>query len=352
MAWYQITWGGNALSAWAAAAGTALLTLALLFAVKQFGVHRLAALAKKTDGTYDDVVVDVLRSTSALTIVALAVAVGAASLSLPREVDVWVWRAVVLVAAIQIGRSVTRGLKLVLEHRRARDGLRPGERTFGAATAFLVNLVVWSVLALAVLSNFGVEVTALVAGFGIGGIAAALAVQNVLGDLFAALSLYVDRPFDIGDFVVVDAFQGNVERISWRSTQLRSVDGELVVFSNGDLARARVRNYQRMTERRVVLRFGVEYATPTDTLEQIPSFVRDAVAGIEGLRFDRSHFMRLGDSSLDFETVVFVQSQDYAVLMDRQHRLLLALHRRFGEEGIEFAFPTRTLHVVSGAGAT
>jgi small-conductance mechanosensitive channel len=286
-----------------------------------------------------------------LTVAAIPVAVGAACLSLDPAVDLWVWRAVVLVVAIQVARSVTRGLRLVLEHRRARDGLRPGDRTFGAATAFLVNLVVWSALTLVVLSNFGVEVTALVAGFGIGGIAAALAVQNVLGDLFAALSLYVDRPFDIGDFVVVDAYRGTVEKISWRSTQLRSLDGELVVFSNGDLARARVRNFQRMTERRVVVHFGVEYATPTDTLEQIPKIVRDAVGGVDGLRFDRSHFMRFGDSSLDFESVFFVLSPDYDVHMDRQERLLLALHRRFGEEGIEFAFPTRTVHVVREAPA-
>jgi small-conductance mechanosensitive channel len=283
MSWWNAALGGNTVSTWAMATAVGLTTLAALFVAKRFGVRRLAKLAAMTSSAYDDIAVDVLRSTSVITIVAIAIAAGARSLHLDAVVDLWVWRGVVLVVAVQAARSVTRALRLVLDHRRQREGVRPGERTLGAAAAFIVNLVVWSVVTLVVLANFGVEVTALVSGFGIGGIAAALAVQNVLGDLFAALSLYVDRPFDIGDFVVVDTYKGTVEKISWRSTQLRSLDGELVILSNGDLARARVRNFKRMTERRVVVHFGVEYSTPTDTLQKIPTLVRDAVGEVEGL---------------------------------------------------------------------
>jgi small-conductance mechanosensitive channel len=233
----------------------------------------------------------------------------------------------------------------VIQARREQDATMPGARTFSAAAAFVTNLVVWSVIILLVLSNFGVEITALVAGLGIGGIAAALAVQNTLGDLFAAFSIYTDRPFDIGDFIAVDDFLGNVDRIGWRTTHLRGLGGETLVMANSDLARSRIRNYRRMSERRITVNFGVEYGTPAAKLAWIPKFVRETVEGIDGLRFDRSHLKGYGDSSLDFETVFYVLSADYTFYMERQQTLLMTIYERFEQEKIGFAFPTRTMHV-------
>lgn len=335
---------GNSLLRWAIAIAVAVATVVLLALAKRLAVARLATMSERTATAYDDVVVEVLRRTRTLTLVVAGLAAGARSLRLSDEADLWLGRGLIVVLSLQAGLWVTNAVKLLLA---ARNGLdeQPGSRTMGAAAGFVTNLVVWSVLVLVVLSNFGVEVTTLIAGLGVGGIAAALAVQNVLGDLFAAFSIYVDRPVDLGDFVVVDGFMGNVEKIGWRSTQLRSLGGEMIVLSNSDLAKARIRNYKRMTERRVVVSFGVEYGTPAAKVEAIPGMVREIVERIEGLRFDRSHFARYGESSLDFETVFYVLAPDYGVFMDRQQELLLALYRRFEQEGVSFAFPTRTVHV-------
>lgn len=333
----------NSLLRWAIAALVALATLVVLWLAKRLAVARLKRLSTRTETRLDDVLVEVLEGTRAITVVVLAVAAGARSLDLPDAADLWLGRAVVVVLALQAGFWVTRAVKLLVDGRSSDEA--PGRRTAGAAAGFVTNLVVWTLLVLVVLSNFGVEVTTLVAGLGIGGIAAALAVQNVLGDLFAAFSIYVDRPFDLGDFVVVDSFMGNVEKIGWRSTQLRSLGGEMIVLANSDLARARIRNFKRMSERRALVQFGVEYGTPAAKVEAIPGIVRETIEGIEGLRFDRAHFAKYGESSLDFETVFYVLAPDYVSFMDCQQELLLTLYRRFEREEIAFAFPTRTLHV-------
>jgi small-conductance mechanosensitive channel len=188
-------------------------------------------------------------------------------------------------------------------------------------------------------------VTALVAGLGIGGIAVALAAQNILGDLFASLSITLDRPFVIGDFLAVDGFLGSVEYIGIKSTRLRSLGGEQIVMSNADLLGSRVRNYGRMTERRVVFTIGVVYETPVEVLERIPALIREAIEGQPGTRFDRSHFAKHGGSSLDFETVYYVLSSEYNRYMDVQQAINLRVHREFAARGIEFAYPTQRLLV-------
>lgn len=336
---------GNSTLRWTIAIVTALVVLAVLALLKRVAAGRIAKLTARTSSRYDDVLVKVVQGTRTMTLFVAAIAAGVRTLDLPDEAVLWLGRGMIVVLAIQGGLWVTHAVRLVIASRDAKDEV-PGARTMHAAAAFMTNLVVWSVLVLVVLSNFGVEITTLIAGLGIGGIAAALAVQNMLKDLFAAFSIYADRPFDIGDFIIVDEFSGNVDRIGWRSTQLRSIGGEMIVFANSDLANARIRNYRRMDERRIVLPFGVEYGTPAATVASIPKIVRELVEGIEGLRFDRSHFKGYGDSSLDFETVFYVLSPEYAFYMDRQHALLMAIYERFEQDGISFAFPTRTLHVV------
>jgi len=335
---------GNPLQRWGIALLVAAAVIAALGIAKRLLVSRLVKLSDRTATRLDDVVVQVIQRTSSMTLVVAGIAAGVRSLELPRHGDLWLGRVMIVVLAIQLGSWITNAVRLLLDARVGPD-VQPGQRTMGAAMGFATNLVVWALLVLLVLSNFGVEVSTLVAGLGIGGIAAALAVQNVLGDLFAAFSIYVDRPFDLGDFVVVDTFMGTVEKIGWRSTQLRSLGGEMIVLANSDLSRARIRNYKRMTERRAVVTFGVQYDTANAKLAMIPGLVKQTIEGIEGLRFDRSHFVKLGESSLDFETVFYVLSPDYTAFADRQQQLLLSLHRRFEQEGISFAFPTRTVVV-------
>ncbi|AKF08491.1 mechanosensitive ion channel family protein [Sandaracinus amylolyticus] len=340
----DIRFFGNPLLRWGIALLVAAAVIAALVIAKRLAVSRLAKLSDRTATRLDDVVVKVIEQTSTMTILVAGVAAGVRSLDLPRDGDLWLGRVMIIVLAIQVGSWITNAVRLLLETRVGVD-VQPGQRTMGAALGFATNLVVWAVLVLLVLSNFGVEVSTLVAGLGIGGIAAALAVQNVLGDLFAAFSIYVDRPFDLGDFVIVDTYMGTVEKIGWRSTQLRSLSGEMIVLANSDLSRARIRNFKRMSERRAVVTFGVQYDTPNAKLAAIPGIVRQTIEAIEGLRFDRSHFVKLGESSLDFETVFYVTTPDFNAFADRQQQLLLSLHRRFEDEGISFAFPTRTVVV-------
>jgi small-conductance mechanosensitive channel len=208
---------------------------------------------------------------------------------------------------------------------------------------FIVNVVIWALVVLLTLDNLGVDITALVAGLGIGGIAVALAVQNVLGDLFASLSITLDRPFLVGDFLAVGDFLGSVEYIGIKSTRLRSLSGEQIIMSNSDLLSSRVRNYGRMSERRVVFGTSIIYETPIELVERIPSLIRDIVDAQEGTRFDRSHFAKHGATSLDFETVYYVLSAEFNRYMDVQQAINLRLHREFDALGVEFAYPTQRL---------
>jgi small-conductance mechanosensitive channel len=193
------------------------------------------------------------------------------------------------------------------------------------------------------LDNLGIEVTALIAGLGIGGIAVALATQNILGDLFASLLIVLDKPFVLGDFIVVGDFVGHVEKIGLKTTRLRSLSGEQLVVSNNDLLQSRLRNFKRMIERRVLFTVGVTYDTPLEKLAAVPGMIREIIESQPDVRFDRSHFKEFGSYSLNFETVYFVLSPEFGRYMDRQQAINLAIYDRFAQNEIKFAYPTQTL---------
>lgn len=205
--------------------------------------------------------------------------------------------------------------------------------------------MLWSVIVLLTLDNLGFDVTALVAGLGIGGVAVALAVQKILGDLFASLSIVLDKPFVIGDFIIVGEHLGTVEHIGLKTTRIRSLSGEQLIFSNSDLLGSRIRNFKRMYERRVVFTIGVVYQTPLEKLALIPSIIREIIESQKPVRFDRSHFKEYGAFSLNFETVYWVQNPDFNTYMDIHQAINLEIYRRFTREGIEFAYPTQTLFI-------
>ncbi|MBE0636789.1 mechanosensitive ion channel family protein, partial [Candidatus Bipolaricaulota bacterium] len=199
------------------------------------------------------------------------------------------------------------------------------------------------------LDNLGVNVSTLIATLGVGGIAIALAVQNILSDLFASLSIIVDRPFVIGDFIIVGEQMGNVEKIGLKTTRVRSLTGEQIIFSNSDLLSSRVRNYRRMYERRIAFTVGVTYQTTPEELEAIPVLIEGIVSCQPDVRFDRCHFKSLGDFALQIETVYYVLVSDYAVYMNVQQAINLGIMRAFAQRGIEFAYPTQTLFVQGNA---
>lgn len=206
------------------------------------------------------------------------------------------------------------------------------------------RIVLWSLGLLFVLSNMGIEITSLIAGLGVGGVAVAFALQGILSDLFASFSIYFDKPFRIGDFIVVGADAGVVENIGIKSTRLRTLQGEELVVSNNELTTARVQNFKKMSERRIVTEFGVLYETPHDKLQAIPGVVERIFEHLDGGRLDRIHFTTFGDSALIFELVYFVESADYTQYLDIQQAFNFELMTRFAELGITFAYPTQMIY--------
>lgn len=229
--------------------------------------------------------------------------------------------------------------------KRLREAADPSTASAMGAVSFFGRVALWGVVGLLVLSNLGFDVSAVVAGFGIGGIAVAFALQNILGDVFCSVAILLDKPFVVGDFIVVGAEAGNVEQIGIKTTHLRSLDGELIVFPNADLIGSRVRNYKRMYRRRVLFQFGIAYETPPEKVERIPELVVEIVEDVENCECDRVHFQSFGDSALIFEVVYYVAPPDYNLHMDRRQEIHLRLLRKFREEGVEFAYPTQTLYL-------
>ncbi|MHA6493602.1 mechanosensitive ion channel family protein [Pseudomonas borbori] len=214
--------------------------------------------------------------------------------------------------------------------------------------AIMVRLLVWAIMLLSILANLGVNITALVASLGVGGIAVALAVQTLLSDVFASLSIGVDKPFEIGDFIVFGAVAGTIEHIGLKTTRIRSLSGEQVVCSNAELLRQTLHNYKRMNTRRIVFKFGITYDTPTEKVREVSQLVADVVKAVPDTRFDRAHFLSFGEYDLTFEVVYIVLSSDFNKYMDIQQEINLKLLDEFRQRDIQFAFPTRRLEFVGG----
>lgn len=211
----------------------------------------------------------------------------------------------------------------------------------------ILNLVAWSIAIIILLDNLGIKVSALVAGLGIGGIAIALAAQTLLGDFFSYFIIFFDRPFKIGDFIIVGDYLGTVDHIGLKTTRIHSLSGEQIVFSNQDLTNSRVRNYKRMDRRRVSFQFGLIYQTSLEQLKKVPRIVENIITNIPETSFDRAHFASYGDSSLNFEVVYYVLGNDYNKYMNLQQEINFQLKEVFEKEKIEFAYPTQTIFLTN-----
>jgi small-conductance mechanosensitive channel len=346
MNFFDEVYFGNTLHSWVTALVVAIGATILLSIVKRIVVHRLGILAQKTTTDIDDLVVDLLNRTRIYFLFAIGLYAGSHVLAMNSDVGD-IRRTVVILLLLFQSAVWGNGLIAYLLGKMARTRLGGDSagNTTVTALSFISKIVLWSVVLLLALENLGFDVTALVAGLGVTGIAVALALQNILGDLFASLSIVLDKPFVIGDYIVVDALQGTVEHIGLKTTRVRSLSGEQIIFSNADLLRSRVRNFKRMQERRVAFTFGVTYQTTEAQLAAIPNIVRETISTQPDVRFDRAHFQSFGEFALLFEVVYIVTKPDYAVFMDIQQAINLALLRRFRTEGISFAYPTRTLVV-------
>ncbi|MDO9144718.1 mechanosensitive ion channel family protein [Rhodoferax sp.] len=337
----------NTLNDWTSAALAAAAFMLLLLALRWLVLHYLKRVAKSTETVIDDFLLDVLSATRVLLVAAIGLYLGSHFLTLPASLEKWVDRIFIIALILQLGFWASRGLIFWLRYHFSRgEEENQGARAMTLSLlSFLGQVVVWVLVLLSMLDNLGINVTALVASLGIGGIAIALAAQNILGDLFASLTIAIDKPFAIGDFIILGDEMGTVEHVGLKTTRIRSLGGEQIVLSNSDLLQSRIHNYKRMNERRALFAIGVTYDTPAEKLELIPELIKQAVAAQTDARFDRAHFKNFGAFSLDFETVYYVRKPDYNVFMNVQQAINLKLVRSFAEHGIEFAFPTQTLHL-------
>lgn len=343
---------GNDARAWLISAGVTVASFVALRLFANVSARRLGSFADTTRGYWDDVIASGLAATRGTLLLLVSIYLGSRPLTLP-DVAAGLLESVAIVALLlQAGFWASAGLTTWLMARtKATLEDDPAEVMTLNVIGIFLRLVLWSLVVLLALENLGVDVTALIAGLGIGGVAVALAAQNILGDLFASVSIALDKPFVLGDSVTVGDFQGNVESIGLKTTRVRSLSGEQVVFSNTDLLDSRLRNFGRMYERRVVLKIGVTYRTPREELQQIPDLIREIVEtrGGADVHINRSHLANYGESAIEFETVYHVLSPDYELHMDIKQDVFLAIHAAFDERGIEFAYPTRTIFLERGA---
>ena len=279
----------------------------------------------------------------------LALYTGSLSLTLTPEVDAVLSTTLVLGLLAQ-GALWANGIVNYMLGSWARQKFQadPTVSTALGSVGFLIRFAVWSTFIMLALANLDIDIGPLIASLGIGGVALALALQGVLGDLFASLSIIFDKPFAVGDSIQVGDLSGTVEHVGLKSRRLRSVTGEQLVFSNGDLLGSRIRNYQRREERRCAFTLGVTYDTPSEKLERIPNLIREIIESRENTRFDRCFFMVFGDSALNFEAVYYILVPDFKTYGETYHAVNLEIFRRFGEEGIEFAYPTQKVYFEGG----
>jgi small-conductance mechanosensitive channel len=336
----------NTLGRWLLAFGVVVLIVSALRLAASAVIRRLENLTKRTRPELDDFLVELLRKTKGLFILLFGIWVASLSLTISPANDARLRSILGVGLLVQGALWATAVVNYFLaRYRKQQEEEDPAMATALGALGFVAKAAVWAVFILLILQNLGVQITAILAGVSVGGIAIALAVQNILGDLLGSLSIVLDKPFVIGDFIVIGEFSGTVEHVGLKSTHIRSVSGEQLVFSNSDLLSSRIRNYKRMQERRAVFTLGVTYNTPPEKLEAIPEMIRRVVEGNEMVRFDRCHFKGFSDFSLDIETVFHMTIPDHDAYMDVQQAINLELYRLFAAEGIEFAFPTQTLHL-------
>lgn len=344
--WFEQIFSAKDLMSWLVTSILILFSTLTIKLILRLITARLRLLTERTASVWDDVGVDLIEGVNGAVVFAWLFFVSTKALSPSAFMQKTIWIIVVVLTIFQIGiwgHHLIRSWRNAVLNKKIED-----DPSSSAAIGLLYTTIQVSFIAVIVLiglSNLGIDIGALLAGLGVGGIAVALAAQNVLGDLLASLSIVLDKPFVVGDFIVAGNEKGTIEHIGIKTTRLRSVSGEELILSNKDLLESRIHNHKRMWRRRAVINFGVVYSTSTEVLQAIPIWVKTFVEQHEKLLFDRCHFVKFGESSLDFELVFFVLDSDYSLYMDFQQRLLIDIFRKLSEENVDFAYPTQSLFV-------
>jgi small-conductance mechanosensitive channel len=337
---------GNTAQDWAIALAVALAVLVVLLVVRRFVVARHARYVGSGHSVAVRLIAHLAGQTRQFFMIPFAVFVGERWLTLGARVDRVSSYAMLVLVLLQAGIWASRTVNFLVAERAAHETAHRGDSGVSNSLAIIEfggRMVVWSIILLVALDNLGVNITALLAGLGVGGVAVALALQNVLGDLFASLSIALDKPFVIGDVLEIGEYSGVVEQIGIKSLRLRSGSGEQIVLSNTDALKSRIRNFARATERQAVFRLRVPAETDIDKLALIPRLVEDAVSAQTGARFDRCHLRDIDAYAFVYEVSMYSQGPSAVVLYDRQHAVYLAIIRALRAQGIAFAYPTQRL---------
>jgi small-conductance mechanosensitive channel len=325
---------GNPLADWAYALGLGLATFAALLFVRRQIAKRTRGLVGRELPPGLRLALVLARRTKLLPLLAASLGAGSKYLDLAPRAEKATTAVIVIMVVVQIGLWASAAVRFYLEEQSAHTHDRRSQ-TMVTIVQFVANVAIWSIVLLLALDNLGFQVKALLAGLGIGGIAVALAVQNVLGDLLASVSIALDKPFEVGDTLVLEGgYTGAVEAIGIKSTRLRSISGEQIIVANAELTRARIRNYGRILERRLVFRFQLAYGTPAAAIAEVPEMVRAAVATRPEARFERAHLMALGPTGFDFEVAYRVPDPDYAAYLAAVQAINLALLASLEQRGI------------------
>ena len=340
----QTLWGNTA-ERYLIAAGILIAGIVLIKIFKTIVLYRLKKWADKTETTLDDFLIKGVEKSIVPLLYYGIFYVAVTSLILNPQFQKILQIVSLVILTFFIVRFVSSTIMFTLTYfiKKQERGDEKARQLRGMTV--LINVFVWVIGIVFLMDNLGFNISAVVAGLGIGGIAIALAAQAILGDLFSYFVIFFDRPFEVGDFIIVGDKVGAVEYTGIKTTRIRALSGEQLVFSNTDLTNSRIHNYKKMERRRVVFKLGVIYQTTAEQLESIPKIVREIIESQQDVTFDRGHFATYGDFSLNFEFVYYVTGADYNKYMDIQQSINMKIYRTFEEKGIEFAYPTQTLFV-------
>jgi len=327
--------------------GVTVVSYLVMQTILRIITNRLRKIGKGSTSGFSTIAAEMLSRTSHLLLIALSLLIALKVVELPDRWESAMSHGWFIALAFQIALWMDTAARLWMESLN-RDGKARNPVTT-TIIGIMIRIVIWTMMLLSILSNLGVDITAMVASLGVGGIAIALAVQTLLSDVFASLSIGVDKPFEIGDFVVFGEVAGNIEHIGLRTTRIRALSGEQIVCANSELLTQILHNYKRMNTRRIVFKFGITYNTPSDKVREVSALVKRIIESLDQAKFDRAHFLAFDDSQLTFEVVYIMQVSDYTAYMDTQQEINLQLLDGIRDMGLQFAFPTRSVEFVGGS---
>jgi len=346
--WNNVIWG-NSVRDWAIALGIMVTGFLVFRIAKSLVVNRIRNWAHRTSSAIDDFIVTAIEKFVLPFFYLLSIFIGLSYLSFGDTEERVIKASLLVVETYFSLRLFTAFISFLVTSYTHRHGDAETKLKQARGIIIIVNVLIWVVGLIFLVDNLGYNITTLITGLGIGGVAIALAAQAVLADLFSYFVIFFDKPFEIGDFIIVGDKMGTVEYVGIKTTRLRALSGEQLVMANKDLTNSRVQNYKRMEKRRVVFSITVTYETSAEKLKKIPSLIKEIIESQQQTQFDRGHFASFSDFSLVFEFVYYVLSADYNVYMDKQQAVNFAIFDAFERENISFAYPTQTIYMGNGS---